>query len=121
MAPSAVPLQLSGVTDIRVGEVPGWVMTSSRRIPLIQVTMITKVTKITVLTKATVVCSHIEIKVDRKVTQPILEYLLMIAIQYNSIGLINTHIAMTILVQDPTQVMPSCNLLAPVRQLSSNS
>jgi L-lactate utilization protein LutB len=27
---------------------------------------------------------------DRKITQPILEYLLMVAIQYNSIGLINT-------------------------------
>jgi hypothetical protein len=27
---------------------------------------------------------------DRKVTQPILKYLLMIAIQYNSTGLINT-------------------------------
>jgi hypothetical protein len=27
---------------------------------------------------------------DKKVTQPILKYLLMVAIQYNSIGLINT-------------------------------
>jgi hypothetical protein len=30
------------------------------------------------------------IQSDQKVTQPILKYLLMIAIQYNSIGLINT-------------------------------
>jgi hypothetical protein len=45
----------------------------------------------------------------------------MVVIQYNSIGLINTHIAVTILVQEPTQVMPSCNLLAPVCQLSCNS
>jgi hypothetical protein len=44
----------------------------------------------------------------------------MAAIQYNSIGLINTHnIAVTI--QEPTQVTSCCNLLAPVRHLSFNS
>jgi hypothetical protein len=43
----------------------------------------------------------------------------MVAFQYNLIGLINTHITVTI--QKPTQVMSCCNLLAPVCQLSSNS
>jgi hypothetical protein len=56
---------------------------------------------------------------DQKATQPILKYLLMVAVQYNSTGLINTHIAVTI--QEPTQVTSCCNLLAPVRQLSLNS
>jgi hypothetical protein len=52
--------------------------------------------------------------------QPILKYLLMVANQYNSINWINKHnIAVTI--QEPTQVTSCCNLLAPVRQLSSNS
>jgi hypothetical protein len=51
--------------------------------------------------------------------QPILTNLLLVAIQYNSIGLINTHIAVTI--QEPTQVTSCCNLVAPVPQFSSNS
>jgi hypothetical protein len=50
---------------------------------------------------------------------PILKYLFMVAIQYNSIGWSNTHIAVTI--QEPTQVTSCCNLLALVRQLSFNS
>jgi hypothetical protein len=56
---------------------------------------------------------------DKKVTQPLLKYLLMVEIQYNLIGLINTHIAVTI--QEPTYVTSCYNLLAPVGQLSSNS
>jgi hypothetical protein len=43
----------------------------------------------------------------------------MVTIQHISAGLINTHIAETI--QAPTQATSCCNLLAPVRQLSSNS
>jgi hypothetical protein len=43
----------------------------------------------------------------RKVTQHILKYLLIIAIQYNSIGLINTHIAVTM--QEPMQVTSCCS------------
>jgi hypothetical protein len=54
-----------------------------------------------------------------EVTQPILKYLLMVAIQHNSIWLINRHIAVTI--QIPTQVTSCCNLLVRVRQVSSNS
>jgi hypothetical protein len=61
----------------------------------------------------------INIQSDWKFTQPILKCLLMIAIQYNSSGLINTHIVVTI--QEPTHVTSCYNLLAPVRQLSSNS
>jgi hypothetical protein len=41
----------------------------------------------------------------------------VITIKYNSIELINTHVAVT--VQQPTQVTSCCNLLAPVSQLSS--
>jgi hypothetical protein len=56
----------------------------------------------------------------RKFMQPILKYLLMVATQYNSIGLINTHYHC-----DYKRVHAghtSCsNLLAPVRHLSSNS
>jgi hypothetical protein len=55
---------------------------------------------------------------DKKFTQPILKYLLMVAIQYNSIGLIDTDRC------DYTRalaVTSCCNLLAPVRQLSFNS
>jgi hypothetical protein len=38
----------------------------------------------------TVTSGRWQIQSDRKVTQPILKYLLMVAIQYSSIGLINT-------------------------------
>jgi hypothetical protein len=62
---------------------------------------------------------YIYIYSDKKVTQPILKYLLMVAIQYNSTGLINTCIA--VIIQEPTQVMSCFNLLVPVCQLSSNS
>jgi hypothetical protein len=52
---------------------------------------------------------------DRKVMQPILKYLLMVAIQYSSVGLITQYRC------DLQEPAPWCNLLAPVRQLSSNS
>jgi hypothetical protein len=50
--------------------------------------------------------------------QPILQYLLVVAIQYNLTELIN-NAAMTI--QEPTQVTSCCYLLRPVCQLSFNS
>jgi hypothetical protein len=56
---------------------------------------------------------------NRKVTQPILKYLLMVVFQYNSIGLINAQYRCDY--TKPTQVLSCCNLLAPVSQLSSNS
>jgi hypothetical protein len=59
------------------------------------------------------------VQVDRKVTQPIVKYLLMFAIQYNSIALINTQYRCH--VQQPTHVTSCCKQLPPVRQLSSNS
>jgi hypothetical protein len=58
---------------------------------------------------------------DRNVTQPVLKYLLMVAIQYNWIGLINTQYRCDYRVQEPTHVTSCCNLLAPVRELSSKS
>jgi hypothetical protein len=62
---------------------------------------------------------YLNVQSDQKVMQLILTYLLMDAIQYNLIGLINTHIAVTI--QEPTLVTSCRNLLVPVRQLSFNS
>jgi hypothetical protein len=56
---------------------------------------------------------------DRKVTRSTIKYLLIVAIQYNSNGLINTHIV--VITREPTQVMSCCNLLAPAQQLSFNS
>jgi hypothetical protein len=57
---------------------------------------------------------------DRKVKQLTLKYILMAAIQYSSIALINTlNIAVT--TQQPTQVTSCCHLLSPVRQLFSHS
>jgi hypothetical protein len=56
---------------------------------------------------------------DRKVTQPIWKYLLVVAIQYNSIGLINTQYRCDY--ARATQVTSCCNLLAPVHHLSLNS
>jgi hypothetical protein len=56
-------------------------------------------------------CFRQTVQSDRKVTQPILKSLLMVAVQYSSIGLIHTHnIAVTI--QSPRR--------SPVRQLSFN-
>jgi hypothetical protein len=56
---------------------------------------------------------------DRKVTQPILIYLFMVAIQYNSTGLINTQYRCDY--TGAHAVMSCCNLLSSVRKLSSNS
>jgi hypothetical protein len=53
-----------------------------------------------------------------KFTQPILKYILMVAIQHNSIGFLTYNITVTI--QEPTQVTSCYHVLAPVRQLSSN-
>jgi hypothetical protein len=52
---------------------------------------------------------------DRKVTQPILKYFLIVIIQYNFIGLINTQYRRDI--QELTQVTLCFNLLAPVRHV----
>jgi ABC-type transport system involved in Fe-S cluster assembly fused permease/ATPase subunit len=60
---------------------------------------------------------NIFIQADRKVTQHILKYLLMFAIQYNSIGLINTQYRC----DESTQVTSCWNLLSPFRPLSPNS
>jgi hypothetical protein len=57
---------------------------------------------------------------DRKVTQPILKYLLMVAIQYSSTELINTQYRCDC-TRFHAQVMSCCNLLSPVLQLSLNS
>jgi hypothetical protein len=59
------------------------------------------------------------IQSHRKVTQPILKYLLMVAIQYNSIWLINTQYRCEYTRAHAGHVM--LYLLAPVRQLSFNS
>jgi hypothetical protein len=61
-----------------------------------------------------------EVQGDQKIIQPILKYLLMVAIHYNSIGLINTQYRCDSL-QEPMQVTSCCNLLVPVCQLSSNN
>jgi hypothetical protein len=60
--------------------------------------------------------NSIYIQSDRKDTQPILKYL-MLTIQYNSIGLINTQYLCGH--QEPTQVTSCCNLLAPVSCLQT--
>jgi hypothetical protein len=52
--------------------------------------------------------------------QPILKYLLMVAIQHNSTGLINTQYHCDYTRAHAGRVL-CCYLLTPVRQLSSNS
>jgi hypothetical protein len=53
---------------------------------------------------------RLQIQGDRKVTQPILKYLLMVTIQYNSIGLINTQYRC-----DDTRAHTGHAMLQPVR------
>jgi hypothetical protein len=60
-----------------------------------------------------------QIQCDRKVAQPILKYLLMFAIRYISIRLINTQYRSDS--TEPTQATSSCNLLASIFRLSSGS